>query len=149
MATMAAEPVFVDTNVLIYAALQRSERHASSVRLLDVAADEGARIWLSRQVLREYLAATTRPQGGDAPLTMQEAVVEIRSYERRFAIAEDGPAVTGQLLSLLLRYPTAGRQVHDANIVATMLAHGVRRLLTFNAADFRRYAGEIVIEPAP
>ena len=36
-----------------------------------------------------------------------------------------------------------GRQIHDANIVATMLAHGERRLLTFNAADFRRYGDRI------
>ena len=32
-----------------------------------------------------------------------------------------------------------GKQTHDANIVATMLAHGETRLLTFNAADFRRF----------
>ena len=34
-----------------------------------------------------------------------------------------------------------GKQVHDANLVATMLAHGIRRLLTFNLADFQRFAG--------
>ena len=33
----------------------------------------------------------------------------------------------------------SGKQVHDANIVATMLAHGVGRLLTFNVADFQRF----------
>jgi hypothetical protein len=27
-------------------------------------------------------------------------------------------------------------EVHDANVVATMLAHGERRLLTFNETDF-------------
>ena len=31
-----------------------------------------------------------------------------------------------------------GRQIHDANIVATMLAYGELRLLTFNVADSRR-----------
>ena len=36
-----------------------------------------------------------------------------------------------------------GRQIHDANIVAIMLAHGERRLLTFNAADFRSYGDRI------
>ena len=35
------------------------------------------------------------------------------------------------------------RQVHDANIVATMLAHGERRLLTFSTRDFRRYGDRI------
>jgi len=33
-----------------------------------------------------------------------------------------------------------GKQVHDATIVATMRAHGATRRLTFNAADFRRFA---------
>jgi predicted nucleic acid-binding protein len=37
--------------------------------------------------------------------------------------------------------------VHDANIVATMLEHDVHRLLTFNAADFRRFSHLITIEP--
>jgi predicted nucleic acid-binding protein len=40
----------------------------------------------------------------------------------------------------------AGRQVHDANIVATMLANGITRLLTFNVADFRRFAALISVE---
>jgi predicted nucleic acid-binding protein len=28
-----------------------------------------------------------------------------------------------------------------------MLEHGIRRLLTFNAGDFRRFAGIIELEP--
>ena len=55
-------------------------------------------------------------------------------------VLEDGPSVWKQLIMLSRRYSFAGRQVHDANIVATMLAHGERRLLTFNVADFRRFA---------
>ncbi len=35
--------------------------------------------------------------------------------------------------------------MHDANIVATMLAHGETRLLTFNGADFRRFASLIEV----
>jgi hypothetical protein len=39
--------------------------------------------------------------------------------------------------------PLGRRQVHDANIVASMLAHGETRLLTFNAADFTRFQPRI------
>ena len=39
--------------------------------------------------------------------------------------------------------PVAGRQIHDANIVATMLTHGERRLVTFNGRDFCRYGDRI------
>jgi predicted nucleic acid-binding protein len=33
------------------------------------------------------------------------------------------------------------------NIVATMLEHGIYRLLTFNAADFKRFVGIIELKP--
>jgi predicted nucleic acid-binding protein len=46
---------------------------------------------------------------------------------------------------LCRRYSFGGRQVHDANVVATILAHGELRLLTFNEADFRRFAGLIEV----
>ena len=44
------------------------------------------------------------------------------------------------------RYSFARRQVHDANLIATMLAHGEHRILTFNDADFRRFADLIEIQ---
>ena len=49
---------------------------------------------------------------------------------------EDGPKVMDALADVPGR-SVAGRQIHDANIVATMVAHGERRLLTFNRKDFR------------
>ena len=60
-----------------------------------------------------------------------------------FEVLEDGPVVTDWLVSLCRQLPVGGIQIHDANIVATMLAHGERRLLTFNVAAFRRYADHI------
>ena len=50
-----------------------------------------------------------------------------------FEILEDGPDVMQALIALCREVSVGGRQVHDANIVATMLAYGERRLLTFNA----------------
>lgn len=40
--------------------------------------------------------------------------------------------------------------VHDARLAATMLAHGLSHILTFNTADFARYApaGLVVVDPA-
>jgi predicted nucleic acid-binding protein len=46
-------------------------------------------------------------------------------------------------LRISRRIDVGGKQIHDANIVATMLAYGERRLLTFNVADFRRYVDHI------
>ena len=146
MATTDAEPRFVDTNVLVYANQFGSAQHAPATNLLRQAEVAGARLWISGQVLREYLAAVTRSQGAVAALPMSVALERVRFFAQRFWLIEDGPEVRARLLSLLATYPVAGKQVHDANIVATMLANSVTRLLTFNIADFRRFAGLITIE---
>lgn len=41
--------------------------------------------------------------------------------------------------------PLGGKQVHDANLVATMHAYGIDHLLTLNAADFRRFEPRIAL----
>lgn len=142
---MAADPVFVDTNVLVYANQKRSAFHVEALALLERAGQEGAALWISRQVLREYLATVTRPQGGEPALPMVVALERVRSFAARFEVAEDGPEVFSELLELLARVPVGGKQVHDANLVATMLVHGVAQLLTFNVGDFRRFAAVIEV----
>jgi predicted nucleic acid-binding protein len=68
-------------------------------------------------------------------------------FQSRFRIAEDGPACTEILLSLLQKVPFAGKQIHDANIVATALAYGIPRILTNNTSDFDRFSSLIEIVP--
>ena len=123
---MEAEPAFVDTNVLVYANQASSRHHGAAYAMLAGAAADGAALWISGQVIREYLAVVTRPQDGGAPLAMPTALDRVRAFTARLNVAEDGPEVRDRLRDLLLAYPTGGRQVHDANIVATMLVHGLR-----------------------
>jgi hypothetical protein len=54
---------------------------------------------------------------------------------------------TDRLLDLLQQFPTGGKQVHDANIVATMLVHNIPARLTHNTDDFARFAGVITVVP--
>ena len=70
---------------------------------------------------------------------MAEALLDVDRYASAFEILEDGQTAMDMLASLCREVPVAGKQVHDANIVATMLAHGERRLPTFNVKDFRRF----------
>lgn len=107
----------------------------------------GIEIWLSRQVLREYLATLTRTQIYAAPQPPVVLTAQIRQFEVLMKIAEDTAVVTARLLDLLTTIPVGGKQIHDANIVATMQANGISRLLTHNTADFARFAGLISIEP--
>jgi predicted nucleic acid-binding protein len=139
MATTAADPVFVDTNNLVYAQQSLSPYHAVATAKMQELALAGHRLWTSRQVLREYLSVMSRPGTLTAPVSMAALLSDVQSFQAQFLIAEDGPAVMLHLVNLLATIPCLGKQVHDANIVATMLAHGLPTLLTHNVTDFNRY----------
>ena len=85
----------------------------------------------------------TRPGAWTPGIRLGEALDDVSRFITAFEVLEDGLVVTESLIALCREVPVGGRQVHDANIVATMLAHGERRLLTFNVADFRRYGNRI------
>jgi predicted nucleic acid-binding protein len=114
---------------------------------LERLAEEGSELWTSRQVLREYLAVLSRPQAFAPPIPVSSLVAEVQHFQQRFQVAEDGIGVTRLLLQLMEQVSIAGKQVHDANIVATMQAHGLRHLLTHNTADFVRFSHLITVVP--
>jgi predicted nucleic acid-binding protein len=147
MMTGGVDHIFVDTNILVYASVIRSPLH--DIALNEIGRREGAgeTLWISRQILREYLAVLSRPQAYTQPLSPATLVTQIEALTKRFRIAEDGPQVTANLLALIKQIPLGGKQVHDANIVATMQVHGIKGLLTHNVADFNRFAHIITLIP--
>jgi predicted nucleic acid-binding protein len=140
--------VLVDTNILVYAPQATSpHRDAAREGLRRFSASEG-RLCLSRQILREFLSVVTRPQLFLSPVSMAEALADVTGFATHFELLEDGAEVGKRLMELCRLVPIAGRQVHDANIVATMLAHRESRLLTMNRSDFRPFRPRIeIVEP--
>ena len=135
--------MFIDTNVLVYALLSKAPDHHVARVSLERAFEDSDALRISRQIIREFLAVVTRPQVWSPPLPMRDALDNIQWMTDRFQILEDGLGVTDALIALCREVPVGGRQIHDANIVATMIASGERRLLTFNPRDFRRYGERI------
>ncbi len=69
-AGVAPEPVFVDTNIVVYAAVPAFPLHVDArMRLTDLEAVEVC-LWTSRQTLREYLSALSRPSAYFPPIPM-------------------------------------------------------------------------------
>ena len=135
--------MFIDTNVLVKARFLEAPEHDIARERLSQALQEPEPLRISRQVVREYLAVVTRPQSWPIAITREEGLEDASMLVSSFEVLEDGPLVTENLLALCREVSVGGRQIHDANIVATMLAHGERRLLTFNISDFRRFEGRI------
>ena len=133
--------MFVDTNVLVISSEPDAPEHNLARELVASALASGEPVCISRQVLREYMAVLTRPQPWGGLLPMERVLASVEQYLQEFQVLEDGPEVTDWLLTLCAEVPMGGKQGHD--IVATMLAHGERRLLTFNGTDFRRFSRHI------
>lgn len=113
---------------------------------LKSAHESGRTIWVSRQVLREFAVVRSRGQAFSEGADPEIVIERLRYFSAHFTVADDTATVTNTLCRLMADIPTGGKQVHDANIVATMIAYDVPALLTHNAKDFERFAGKIRIE---
>jgi len=52
---MMAARVFVDTNILLWVVLSEMSQHAQADALLKRVISEGAELWISGQVIREFV----------------------------------------------------------------------------------------------
>ena len=141
------DAVFIDTNVLVYAKLALSPFHVAAETWLKRLEAQEVELRIGRQTLGEYLSAMTRPHTLTEQIPVPALIQDVRDFMERFQVAEDGGRVTVKLLSLMNEVPIGGKQVHDANIVATMLVYGIPRLLTHNGDDFKRFAHHVEIIP--
>jgi predicted nucleic acid-binding protein len=139
--------VFADSNVIIYAMAERSLLHEGARAALMRFAEKQVPICVSSQVIREVMVCLTRPGMMDHPLSPKQAAGDAARLETAFSLLEDNPRIRLELYSLVSRYEVSGKQVHDANIVATMRVHGVDSLITHNSKHFQRYAGLIEVVP--
>ncbi len=142
---MMVARAFLDTNILLRATLPVYAEHSQSLALVQAQMKKGVELWISRQVLREFLAQVTRPQNFMIPMPIAEAARRVEEFETVYAVADEDAEVTRQLITLLKKYPSGGKQIHDANIVATMLVHQIDTLLTLNVEDMKRFSSEIKV----
>mgnify|MGYP002777915359 CR=1 FL=1 len=141
--TVGNNSIFIDTNVLVFASVVTAPLHAIARQTLVELSAAGNNLWISRQVLREYLATLSRPQNFTIALSPGALKKDVEDFQNQFLVAEDNFEVTQNLLDLLQKYTVGGRQIHDANIVATMLAYDIPQLITHNVSDFKRFCNLI------
>lgn len=141
---MMADKIFCDTNIILRAYHDSFPEHETVKATFDHFLAEHD-LWISRQVIREYLVQATHPRTFETPLTGEQVVEQVGNILKSCFVADETKATTLQLLSLLKSYPVSGKQIHDANIVAAMLSNGIDTLLTLNIADFKRYEDKITL----
>ena len=142
VADLATVPdrVMLDTNVLLAATDEGRAEHHDALKVLNDWAAMHTELCTSGQVLREYLSVATRPRVQNGlGLNTPDALGNVRAIRARTTLLAEDSKVADRLLGLLADVECRGKQVHDANLVATMLVHGIGTVVTMNLEDFARF----------
>jgi predicted nucleic acid-binding protein len=145
-ADLAAPPAraMLDTNVLLAATDEGRAQHDQALGIVNDWPGRGTALYTSGQIIREYLAVATRPaEKNGLGMRLADALANVRAFRARTSLlAEDGK-VADRLLTLLGDISCGGKQIHDANVVATMLVHGIDTIVTINLVDFSRFERQV------
>jgi predicted nucleic acid-binding protein len=145
---MSVEPGIVDTNVLVYALDADAPQHATARALLEAARDDAsASPFVTSQILCEFYSVVTNPRRVPNPRSAAEATTAISGLLSFLHVLPVPARTVDGLLDLLRRHPVTGADVFDLQIVATMQANGIRRIYTFNAADFAAFSDLAIVTP--
>lgn len=140
----------LDTNVLLRFAQSNDPRHPivrTAVRKLRLA---GYLLQITPQNCIEFWNVATRPVARNGfGLTPANAEQLLLSLERLFPLLPETPALYPEWRRLVVAFGVSGVQVHDARLVAAMNVNSVKHILTFNTADFKRYASEGIVAVDP
>jgi predicted nucleic acid-binding protein len=100
------------------------------------------------QNLGELWNVLTRPADRNGyGLSSSQADQYVQILERDVYMLPDTPEVHFVWRRLLVERGVCGAQVHDTRLVAAMLVHGVKRILTLNTKDFTRFDGIEAVHP--
>ncbi len=148
MTTPAADHVLLDTNILLAATDEGRPDHSLALDALNAWPSQGTTCYTSPQVLREYLVVCTRPASVNGfGLSQAEALGNVRALRGRLRFLDESEKVFDVLANLLDAVPCVGKQIHDANLVATANAHGIGAITTQNVSDFTRFESYVQLMP--
>ena len=137
-----------DTNLLLRLADTASPQHAVATNAISRLLSQGDEVHLTPQNFIEFWAVATRPvEANGFGWTSARTAREVADLQERFPLLPDSPEIFTHWLELVKQWPVRGKRVHDARLVAVLLAHAVEHLLTFNTSDFNSFPTLSLIDP--
>jgi predicted nucleic acid-binding protein len=141
--------ILLDTNILLRYAITADAAFATVDTAVNTLHANGEVLCVVPQNVYEFWAAATRPTAANGlGLTIPECQIQVIRIKRLFRVLPDLPTLFAEWEALVGAYSCHGRLSFDARIVAAMRTHGLTRLLTFNRADFGRFPGLTILDPA-
>jgi len=147
MTTGEDKRIFIDTNILIYANYTDAIFKDQSRNKLQWLIRNNYYFRISRQIIREFLVYVTRYNFENEKISTKIILDRIFENLQQYQVLNENEKVTINLKNLIEKHNLSGKKIHDANIVATMQAYNITKLLTNNVKDFVRFTDVIEIVP--
>lgn len=123
--------VLVDTNMLIYAIDQKSAFFNGARAILESNKYE---LFTTSKKLTEFLVVATKPSGYG--LNPDLALDFVDHFANILNVLYPNNTSCTVLFELIRKYRPAGAKIHDFEIVAIGISHGILDIATFNRKDF-------------
>lgn len=134
----------IDTNIILRIAQPNHPMCAEALNALASLRHQKEDCYLTHQNLIEFWRSATRPvERNGLGMNLTAAEAELKRLEAFFPILPDIPEIYQEWKRIVIEYGVMGVNVHDARLVAVILAHGLTHILTFNISDFKRYSNKI------
>ena len=134
-----------DTNIQLRFVNAADPEHVLVREAVNHLLARGDTLYYTQQNRREFWNVCTRPiERNGLGYTIEEAKDRLKEVDAIFDRLADHPGSGPIWDDLVWEHRVMGTRVHDAQLVATMLAHGLTTILTLNDADFRRYSPSIL-----
>jgi predicted nucleic acid-binding protein len=145
--------ILLDTNLLARITSSKHPQCGASRRAIQILSSRGEQLVIVPQNLYEFWAVATRrpgpPPAGQNGLGMtpNQTSLWLLYFRRRFQLLADRAGLVDTWHALVKTHGIKGLKSDDARLVAAMQTHGIARILTFNANDFKGFP-VTVIDPA-
>lgn len=142
--------VLLDTGILLRIWDRSDPKHAEIIASVRSLYRQGIELVTSAQNIAEFWNVSTRPSSARGGYGQSLDVTErrVQFFERFGCVLSDNATTYPHWRRLVKQYGVSGVAVHDARIVAQMLAWSVRDVLTLNTEDFQRYSEISVLTPS-
>lgn len=138
----------LDTNIVLRLCNTLDERHSLAVSAVAQLIRQSDECVLATQVLAEFWVVATRPiEVNGLGFSSIQTRKLIEPLLKKFTLLEDTSKSFTIWLDLVTEQNVLGKRAHDIRLAATLLAHGITHLVTFNPKDFEGIAGITVVVP--
>lgn len=109
--------------------------------------EPGIPLGLAPQVLAEFIHVVTDPRRFQYPLPMEAAIAKARFWWQAVEVKPLLPTVEGTALALswLEHHHLGRKRILDTQLAALLWSHGVRSLISTNAADFHLFGFTVLV----